>query len=757
MPKSYTISDMQQYASYQGGQCLSKEFWDEVSNLKWKCEKGHVWEATFQIIRQGGWCPACQKDIENKNRLESLKAIAREKGGECLTDNIIHRTSKIKLRCASGHTWEATYYAITHGAWCDACLREKARIKHVESVLKIVRDKGGEILTDYFNSSSNIKIKCASGHEWETTGRKILNGNWCKECVKTLTQSKCFGSLKKLVQEKGGECLSAEYINSMTPMRFRCTNGHEWETSYSAMMQGRWCTECTKRQYAKKRLEEFKQHAADRGGKCLTKKYINDDIKILWECSKGHQWYARGSQVFNYDYWCPYCAGRHKTIDDIKKIAIERGGECLSDVYVTGSVKLQFKCAEGHLWFATPDSVNQGSWCPYCSGRIRDLNDMHSIAAKLGGKCLSLQYNGCNTKLKWQCKKGHIFEEKPDNIHKGYWCPVCHQDNKETKRNIVLNKYRAIALERGGKLLSDKYITSHSKLLWECNFGHQWYASGDSIINNGHWCLKCLGRDKTIEDMQAFAAKKGGKCLSKVYVNRNTNLKWQCSKGHIWETPFKEITSHDSWCPHCKREQSNKFYYDALLNLVQEKNGKCISTNYVNSKTKMQFQCAEGHEWTTSSHNIIKGTWCPQCAIKSMVAKIKQQVRNKLPIETLYKIAEEKGGKCLSDVYENKKTKMEWQCSHGHIWKASAASILANKWCPVCGHKTAGVKNRTDIELLRQIAIEHGGKLLSEEYKDNKTPLLWECKNAHQWYSAAGNVKNQKTWCPQCKKIKHKN
>jgi hypothetical protein len=756
MPKNYTISDMQQYASYQGGKCLSDEFWDEAGNLKWKCEKGHVWEAPFQIIRQGGWCPACRKDLENNDRLENLKAIAREKGGECLTDKIIHRTPKIKLRCANGHTWEATYYAITHGAWCDACLREKARKKHVESVRKIAGDNGGEVLTDDFNSSSNIKIRCSAGHEWETTGTQIIRGLWCKECVKQRAQLQYFEPLKKMVQKKGGECLSAGYINSHTPMRFSCARGHEWEATYITMMRGSWCPECVKEQYAEKRLKELKQHAIDRGGKCLTKKYINDDIKILWECSKGHQWYAVGSQVINVGYWCPYCAGKHKTIDDFKKIAAERGGECLSDVYVKGRLKLQFKCAEGHRWFATATSVNQGSWCPYCSGRTRDLNDMHSIAAKWGGKCLSLQYTDCHTKLIWQCSKGHIFEEKPVYFQKGYWCPVCHQDNKEVKRNIVLNKYRTIALEKGGKLLSDKYINNKTKLLWECKSGHQWYATGDSIFNNGNWCPKCRGRVKTIEDMQAFAVQKGGKCLSKVYVNKYTNLEWQCSVGHRWQTTYASIARHNLWCPHCRSEKSSKFYFDTLLKLVKEKKGKCLSAEYMNSKTKMQFQCAEGHVWHTTSRNLLKGKWCPQCGIKSMVAKIKQQVKNKIPIETLYHIAEEKGGKCLSDVYENKTIKMEWQCSNGHIWKASAGTILANKWCPVCTYKRVGIKNRTGIEVLRQMAIERGGRLLSQEYKDNKSPLLWECKNAHQWYAAAGNVKNQKTWCPQCSRTRHK-
>ena len=38
----------------------------------------------------------------------------------------------------------------------------------------------------------------------------------------------------------------------------------------------------------------------------------------------------------------------------------------------------------------------------------------------------------------------------------------------------------------------------------------------------------------TIEAMRILAQQKGGKCLSKRYVNNHTKLWWQCAKGHKW-------------------------------------------------------------------------------------------------------------------------------------------------------------------------------------------------------------------------------
>jgi nucleoside-diphosphate-sugar epimerase len=58
-PESYTIRDMQDMARSRGGQCLSTEFVDIKTKLKWKCAFGHEWEATPRLLKAGHWCPEC--------------------------------------------------------------------------------------------------------------------------------------------------------------------------------------------------------------------------------------------------------------------------------------------------------------------------------------------------------------------------------------------------------------------------------------------------------------------------------------------------------------------------------------------------------------------------------------------------------------------------------------------------------------------------------------------------------------------------
>ncbi len=58
------------------------------------------------------------------------------------------------------------------------------------------------------------------------------------------------------------------------------------------------------------------------------------------------------------------------------------------------------------------------------------------------------------------------------------------------------------------------------------------------------------------------------------------------------------------------------------------------------------------------------------------------------------------------------------------------------------------------IENMRALASSRGGSCLSETYVDQRTPLLWRCKEGHTWQAAPSQVKGSRnkagTWCPVC-------
>jgi hypothetical protein len=53
-------------------------------------------------------------------------------------------------------------------------------------------------------------------------------------------------------------------------------------------------------------------------------------------------------------------------------------------------------------------------------------------------------------------------------------------------------------------------------------------------------------------------------------------------------------------------------------------------------------------------------------------------------------------GNCLSTVYINAHSKLQWECIQGHRWKATPHNIQQGQWCPYCKGKS---KERKPKEL----------------------------------------------------------
>jgi hypothetical protein len=120
-----------------------------------------------------------------------------------------------------------------------------------------------------------------------------------------------------------------------------------------------------------------------------------------------------------------------ESIHEMQKIAIDKGGKCLSTEYINSKSTLFWQCSCGHQWQATPFSIKiRKSWCPVCAGNQPfGMDTMHKLAEKNQGTCLSTTYENCKTKMLWKCKNGHQFHATPENVKHGKWCPHCRNTN----------------------------------------------------------------------------------------------------------------------------------------------------------------------------------------------------------------------------------------------------------------------------------------------------------------------------------------
>lgn len=377
----YSIIDAQKIAASRNGECLSTELNGVTSYLVWKCELGHIWEATFHDIKKC-WCRKCADIKHRKHSIEEMKNIARGRNGECLSDTFTSINSKLRWKCNDcGNTWEALPKSILQGQWCKPC--------------------------SY--SIKNAKLR----------GRSSKN----EEMI-------TIDYIRAISEKIGYKCLSSMYERSTTKLDFSCINGHAFRKSYNefkrSMYKCPYCTQYAGESIARYLLEKmlgvsFPKSRPDwligLKGKKLELDGYNEKLRIAFEY-QGKQHYQRVEYFSKYnpfendeikkhlckemgvflitisyeisfdelqsyiinslstlsinidktpiDYHLSFVITRESRLNPLRDIARQKGGECLSEVYINAHTPLQFRCKEGHVWNARYDHIIEGCWCPFC-------------------------------------------------------------------------------------------------------------------------------------------------------------------------------------------------------------------------------------------------------------------------------------------------------------------------------------------------------------------------------------------------------
>lgn len=580
MGKLLTIEDMRKLAHSRGGQCLSVQYLSAYTKLRWRCANGHEWEAQPNCVKNDNtWCPYCAGKA--RHTIEAMKELAKSRGGECLSGHYVNALKKLRWRCAKGHEWEATASSIKNNeTWCPACAPDVVSAKlslSLEEMQALAKSRGGECLSESYprGRGGRLRWRCRDGHEWEASPMAVKHAKqWCPACSAGFSERLCKAMFEAVFDEKfpkvrlawlrnsrgnrmelDGYCAKLgvafeyhgvqhykekDFFHRKTSFALRqqddeekrslCASNHVIliEVPYSIQpeeLQEFIYWQCSKLgitvhrkppinlahldYYSRNRLEEMRAYAATQGGECLIDRYVTVVTPVMWRCREGHEWKTAFHYIKNKRSWCPVCSGNTKhTIADMQALAKARGGVCLSTEYRNLSEKLRWRCTKDHEWLATANDVkNNGSWCPFCAGTARlDLKAMQDMARERGGECLSVQYLGGHIKHRWRCAKGHEWESAPATMrHAGTWCPYC-----AGKAKLTIEEMQEIAKSRGGECLSKIYINGSTKLHWRCHLGHEWIATPDNVKNNESWCPVCANKPwgKTIKS-------KGGLCPQK--------------------------------------------------------------------------------------------------------------------------------------------------------------------------------------------------------------------------------------------------
>ena len=455
--------------------------------------------------RKGSWCPMCIGKLPKKLAFEKLKELATARGGGLLSMSYHNAKTPLRWRCAKGHEWEAIPDAVKHRTWCPVC--GGSYPLNLVMMQDYAQKHGGECISiNYVNSKTHLHWKCSEGHEWTAKPDHVLKGHWCPVCSAGMSERICRALLERM---------TGVHFSKARPQWLRSKRGGQMEFDGYAPSLGVAFEYHGKQHYQRniffhKDPRAFKRRQQDDEQKrrlCRRRKVTLLEVPYRIPREQLQVYLANLLDRANLGVICDRIpikiteleVWRRKDRNGLHALAASRGGRVLSDYYINGTMKLRWRCAEGHEWEAIPGSIKRGTWCPICGDkraaikRAHTIEHMRALADAKGGVCLSENYANVKSRLRWRCTEGHEWETQASVIIGGHWCPKCEKFRLGRKYVLSLKEIRKTAKERGGECLSDSYLNARQKLTWRCAKGHMWEANTNSIRRDT-WCPHCAGK-----------------------------------------------------------------------------------------------------------------------------------------------------------------------------------------------------------------------------------------------------------------------
>lgn len=562
---AYTLEDMKAIARNRGGKCLSRQYKNVKTRMLWECRKGHQWDQTpDKIINRRQWCPRCSKF--GRMTIVDMQEIAIRKGGKCLSKKYVNDSTKLKWECGKGHKWMATPNSVKFKSWCPKCAGSfRLTLKEMQ---KLAKERGGKCLSKtYKNTSTKLKWECKQGHQWKAVVPLVRRGTWCPKCSEGLGERICRTHFEQIFKRKFPKQRPKWLVN-------RAGNQMELDGYCKTIGVA----------FEHQGEQHLRPHPRFHTKISFAKRVADDRLKV--SLCKEHGVHL--IQVPEIPQYLKLAEVKDFIIGECKKYRIK--------ALPKHAVKIEISLRKAYV----PNSNEY-------------LREIKSIARSKGGACLSKAYIGAVVKLEFKCRKGHRWKATPQHIRNGTWCPDCGG----TKRGTIA-QMKALAMKHGGKCLSSVYRNENDYLSWQCKKGHQWDV-GAASVKNGHWCPVCEGRVRpTIEDMRTLAESFGGECLSKIYKNTDTHLRWRCRDGHIWEARPAGV-KRGAWCAKCAGVAKGTI--DEMRELAVAAGGKCLSEKYISVNSPLRWECDEGHIWQATPNTMKqrvrrRGYWCKECKEK---------------------------------------------------------------------------------------------------------------------------------------------
>ena len=355
--------------------------------------------------------------------------------------------------------------------------------------------------------------------------------------------------------------------------------------------------------------------------------------------------------------------------------------------------------------------------------------------------------------INWKCEClvcGSIVTPKYATVQsKGAGCKTCRYRKIRAHNAFTLDDVVAVVQQRGGKVISSEYVNSDSPLDFECSKGHH-FTNRFSHIKNGQWCPTCNKGSKSEEIARTTFEQIFGKPFPK------KRPKWlRNSRGNQMEI--------DGYC----EELQIGFEYQGIQHFSLPLFNSDVNQRIDDDKLKAELCASNGVRLFILTYEMqyedfplhianqakVLGVDMPN-EWQSLEVDIYQAYIREDRIEELREILGKKLIQVLSPKYLGSHQYVELQCLKcRHKWKAKGNAFFNTRkiaGCDKCARRRAGLLNKLSIDDLKKFASENAGILLSTEYVRRNYWYDWLCKEGHEFEGNFNNMVFRKQFCPVC-------
>lgn len=213
----------------------------------------------------------------------------------------INNKTKIKMKHVCGHIYESKPHDILQkGTGCPLC--NGGRTKTLKEFLDILSDDY-EYLGGFVNFTTSVKLRHKCGHEFEMLPKYIARGRGCPLCggTKKLSHEEFINKVEDFSDKDEYEFIT-KYKNNKTKMLIKhITCGNTFEMTPNHFMRGQRCTQC----------DRGSSLACKRIYKLLSDKGLDFELEYSF-----NDFISKNNQGYKYDFYIPE-----------KKLLIEYDGQ----------------------------------------------------------------------------------------------------------------------------------------------------------------------------------------------------------------------------------------------------------------------------------------------------------------------------------------------------------------------------------------------------------------------------------------------